>query len=71
MISKEVVEVMFMAESQNIEYKESWRDEYLETWGQGIQKICDECRGLGADIPSYELIGKTLRINSVRLKVLL
>ncbi|MBQ4307777.1 MAG: putative DNA binding domain-containing protein, partial [Lachnospiraceae bacterium] len=73
-----------MAESHNIEYKESWRDEYLkwvcgfanaqggtiyigiddagnvvgvnpdianvfyragyiETWGQGIQKICDEC----------------------------
>ena len=40
-----------------------YRAGFIETWGQGIQKICDECRGLGADIPSYELIGKTLRIN--------
>jgi len=24
------LEVLFMAESQNIEYKESWRDEYLK-----------------------------------------
>ena len=26
----EKLEVLFMAESQNIEYKESWRDEYLK-----------------------------------------
>ena len=35
---------------------------YIENWGQGIQKICDECRGIGADLPVYELIGTTLRI---------
>ena len=40
-----------------------YRAGFIETWGQGIQKICDECRGLGADIPSYELVGKTSRIN--------
>jgi predicted HTH transcriptional regulator len=28
--SNKDVEVWFMAESQNIEYKESWRDEYLK-----------------------------------------
>ena len=39
-----------------------YRAGFIETWGQGIQKICDECRDLGADIPSYELIGTTLRI---------
>ena len=40
-----------------------YRAGFIETWGQGIQKICDECRDLGADIPSYELIGTTLRIH--------
>ena len=39
-----------------------YRAGFIETWGQGIQKICDECRDLGTDIPSYELIGTTLRI---------
>ena len=39
-----------------------YRAGFIETWGQGIQKICDECRDLGAEIPSYELIGTTLRI---------
>jgi len=39
-----------------------YRAGFIETWGQGIQKICDECRDLGADVPSYELIGTTLRI---------
>lgn len=92
-----------MTESQNIEYKESWRDEYLK-WvcgfanaqggtiyigiddtgnivgvqnvkklledipnkiqsGLGIQKICDECQGIGAELPVYELVGTTLRIH--------
>ncbi len=39
-----------------------YRAGFIETWGQGIQKICDECRDLGTEIPSYELIGTTLRI---------
>ena len=92
-----------MAESQNIEYKESWRDEeqiiisnrcilpegwttetlmqphdsipynpdianvfyragYIETWGQGIQKICDECIALGTELPRYEILGTGIRV---------
>ena len=27
-----------------------YRAGYIETWGQGIQKICDECTALGAEL---------------------
>ena len=40
-----------------------YRTGFIENWGQGIKKICDECRKIGADIPNYELIGKTLCIH--------
>jgi len=33
-----------------------FRAGYIETWGQGIQKICDECIALGAELPRYEII---------------
>ena len=39
-----------------------YRAGFIENWGQGIQKICNECRAIGAEIPTYELIGTTLRI---------
>lgn len=39
-----------------------YRAGFIENWGQGIQKICDECRGIGAELPVYELTGTTLRI---------
>lgn len=44
-----------------------YRAGFIENWGQGIQKICDECQGIRAELPVYELIGTTLRI---RLKAL-
>ena len=31
-------------------------------WGQGIQKIRDECTALGAELPKYEIIGTGLRV---------
>lgn len=40
-----------------------YRAGFIENWGQGIQKICDECQGIGAELPVYELIGTTLRIH--------
>ncbi len=40
-----------------------YRAGFIENWGQGIQKICDECKEIGAEIPVYELIGTTLRIH--------
>lgn len=39
-----------------------YRAGYIETWGRGIQKICDACAELGADIPKYELRGNGLRV---------
>lgn len=39
-----------------------YRAGFIENWGQGIQKICDECQGIGAELPVYKLIGTTLRI---------
>ena len=40
---------------------------FIGNWGQGIQKICKECRDTGADMPEYELVGTTL---SIRFKAL-
>ena len=40
-----------------------YRAGYIERWGRGIEKICDACKDLGAEMPVYELIGKTLRVH--------
>ena len=45
-----------------------YRAGYIETWGQGIQKICDECTSLGAELPKYEIIGTGLRVYFPALK---
>ena len=45
-----------------------YRAGYIETWGQGIQKICDECVALGAELPKYEIIGTGLRVYFPALK---
>ena len=45
-----------------------YRAGYIETWGQGIQKICDECIALGAELPKYEIIGTGLRVYFPALK---
>ena len=45
-----------------------YRAGYIETWGQGIQKICDECTALGAEFPKYEIIGTGLRVYFPALK---
>ena len=40
-----------------------YRAGYIEHWGRGIQKICDACKELGAELPRYELIGRGLRVH--------
>ena len=40
-----------------------FRAGYIEHWGRGIQKICDACMELGAELPVYELIGSGLRVH--------
>lgn len=41
---------------------------YIETWGHGIQKICEACKKLGADIPKYEILGNGIRVYFNALK---
>ena len=40
-----------------------YRAGYIEHWGRGIQKICDACKELGAELPVYELHGNDLRVH--------
>ena len=45
-----------------------YRAGYIEAWGQGIQKICDECIALGAKLPRYEILGTGIRVYFPALK---
>ncbi len=45
-----------------------YRAGYIETWGQGIQKICDECIALGTELPKYEILGTGIRVYFPALK---
>jgi len=58
-----------ITESQNIEFKESWRDEYqkwicgftnaffrageIEAWGRGIERIITACKNDGFSTPEF------------------
>lgn len=49
-----------------------YRVGYIESWGRGIQKICDVCKALGADEPEYIVYGgdimlKFSALQSVRI----
>lgn len=35
---------------------------YLESWGRGIQKICDACKALGAEEPEYIVHGADIMV---------
>lgn len=39
-----------------------YRAAFIESWGQGIQKICNECSAISEALPEYELIGTSLRV---------
>lgn len=39
-----------------------YRDGYIESWGRGIQKICDACKNLGADGPLYTVHGEDIMV---------
>ena len=45
-----------------------YRAGYIETWGQGIQKICDKCRALGMGLPRYEILVTVIRVCFPALK---
>ncbi len=39
-----------------------YRAGYIESWGRGIQKICDACRSLGVDGPEYIVHGEDIMV---------
>lgn len=39
-----------------------YRAGYIESWGRGIQKICDACKNLGADKPEYIVHGEDIMV---------
>ena len=45
-----------------------YRAGYIENWGRGVEKICDACKELGAELPRYEILGNGVRIFLKALK---
>lgn len=41
---------------------------HIESWGRGIQKICDECNTIGADLPKYDVLGNGIRLHFYALQ---
>lgn len=39
-----------------------YRAGYIESWGRGIQKICDACKSIGADEPRYIVHGEDIMV---------
>lgn len=39
-----------------------YRAGYIESWGRGIQKICDACKNLGAEEPEYIVYGEDIMV---------
>ena len=39
-----------------------FRAGYIESWGRGIQKICEECDLIGAKIPKYSILGDDITV---------
>jgi len=41
---------------------------YVETWGRGIQKICEACRNHGTLEPEYEVLGGDITVKFTALQ---
>lgn len=39
-----------------------FRAGYIESWGRGIQKICEECDLIGAKSPEYRILGDDITV---------
>lgn len=42
-----------------------FRAGYIEAWGRGIQKICEECDLMGAKIPEYSILGNDITVKLI------
>lgn len=45
-----------------------YRAGYIESWGRGIQKICDACKNLGTDAPEYIVHGEDIMVKFAALQ---
>ena len=45
-----------------------YRAGFIENWGRGIETICSACKELGAEQPTYELRGNSLRVRFAALQ---
>ena len=45
-----------------------FRAGYVETWGRGIQKICEACKAYGIPKPEFELLGGDITVKFTALK---
>ena len=45
-----------------------YRAGYIESWGRGIQKICEVCRELGTADPEYTVLGDDLTVKFTALE---
>jgi len=45
-----------------------FRAGYVETWGRGIQKICEACRQHGTPEPEYTVLGGDITVKFTALK---
>lgn len=45
-----------------------FRAEYVETWGRGIQKICESCNRHGIPEPEYKVLGGDITVKFTALK---
>ena len=45
-----------------------YRAGYIESWGRGIQKICEACRELGTAEPEYTVLGDDLTVKFTALE---
>ena len=45
-----------------------YRAGYIESWGRGIQKICEACKDLGAALPEYIVHGEDIMVKFTALE---
>ncbi len=38
---------------------------FIESWGRGIEKICDSCREEGVSLPEYDITGNSVMIRFI------
>lgn len=45
-----------------------FRAGYIESWGRGVQKICEACKALGTSAPEYEVLDRDITLKLIAFK---